>query len=141
MEWLWSSSLVVWSPSDDLLHGVAFSYHCRHIAVRLEPSFGAIEWSKRFSARCELPLLSPFVGECGPASAVRLCITRKEGACSRQTQNLCAPARRDDGSRRLGMGIKPSRCACFLAALRARRTASAFSRVLRSDGFSYALRR
>src|SRR5262249_4623882 len=29
----------------------------------------------------------------------------------------------------------------FLAALRARRTASAFSRVLRSDGFSYALRR
>ena len=36
------------------------------------------------------------------------------------------------------MGIKPSRWACFLAALRARRTASAFSRVLRSDGFSYA---
>src|SRR5262245_50280854 len=45
------------------------------------------------------------------------------------------------GSRRLGSGIKPSRCASFLAALRARRTASAFSRVLRSDGFSYALRR
>jgi Fe-S-cluster containining protein len=40
-----------------------------------------------------------------------------------------------------GSGIKPSRCASFLAALRARRTASAFSRVLRSDGFSYALRR
>jgi hypothetical protein len=27
---------------------------------------------------------------------------------------------------------KPSRCACFLAALRARRMASAFSRVLRT---------
>src|SRR5262249_27273835 len=56
-------------------------------------------------------------------------------------QNLGGPARRGGASRRLGIGIKPSRCACFLAALRARRTASAFSRVLRSDGFSYALRR
>ena len=53
-----------------------------------------------------------------------------------QTQNLGSRARRGAGSRRLGIGIKPSRCASFLAALRARRTASAFSRVLRSDGFS-----
>src|SRR5262249_11140419 len=58
-----------------------------------------------------------------------------------QTQNLGGGARRGAGSRFLGIGIKPSRCASFLAALRARRTASAFSRVLRSDGFSYALRR
>ena len=50
-----------------------------------------------------------------------------------KTQNLGGCARRGAGSRRLGMGIKPSRCACFLAALRARRMASAFSRVLRSD--------
>src|SRR5262249_32429758 len=62
--------------------------------------------------------------------------------CLPQTQNnLDSGARRGASSRRLGMGIKPSRCASFLAALRARRTASAFSRVLRSDGFSYALRR
>src|SRR5215471_8850323 len=61
--------------------------------------------------------------------------------CSRQTQNLGGGARRGAASRRLGMGIKPSRWASFLAALRARRMASAFSRVLRSDGFSYALRR
>jgi hypothetical protein len=39
-------------------------------------------------------------------------------------------------SRRLGVGISPSRCACLRAAFRARRIASAFSRVLRSDGFS-----
>jgi hypothetical protein len=57
------------------------------------------------------------------------------------TQNLGDGARRGAASRRLGMGIKPSRWASFLAALRARRMASAFSRVLRSDGFSYALRR
>jgi len=44
-------------------------------------------------------------------------------------------------SRRLGVGMSPSRWACLRAALRARRMASAFSRVLRSDGFSYALRR
>ena len=37
--------------------------------------------------------------------------------------------------------MSPSRCAYLRAALRARRMASAFSRVLRSDGFSYALRR
>ena len=61
--------------------------------------------------------------------------------CSQQTQNLGSGGRRGAGSRFFGMGIKPSRCACFLAALRARRIASAFSRVLRSDGFSYALRR
>src|SRR5262249_24357836 len=61
--------------------------------------------------------------------------------CSRQTQNLGGGARRGAASRRLGMGIKPSRWASFLAALRERRMASAFSRVLRSDGFSYALRR
>jgi hypothetical protein len=62
--------------------------------------------------------------------------------CSRQTQNdLGGGARRGEGSRFFGIGIKPSRWACFLAALRARRMASAFSRVLRSDGFSYALRR
>src|SRR5262249_1304079 len=66
---------------------------------------------------------------------------RGAGTCSQQTQNLGGGARRGAGSRRLGIGIKPSRWACFLAALRARRTASAFSRVLRSDGFSYALRR
>jgi hypothetical protein len=61
---------------------------------------------------------------------------------SQQTQNdLGGADRRDASSRRLGLGIKPSRWACFLAALRARRMASAFSRVLRSDGFSYALRR
>ncbi len=60
---------------------------------------------------------------------------------SQQTQNLRGGARRGAASLRLGMGIKPSRCASFLAALRARRIASAFSRVLRSDGFSYALRR
>jgi hypothetical protein len=35
-----------------------------------------------------------------------------------------------------GGGSKPSRCAFFLACLRARRTASDFSRALRSDGFS-----
>src|SRR5436189_234013 len=58
-----------------------------------------------------------------------------------QTQNLRGGARRGVASLRLGMGIKPSRCTSFLAALRARRIASAFSRVLRSDGFSYALRR
>src|SRR5215475_6644354 len=62
--------------------------------------------------------------------------------CFAANQNdLGSRARRGAGSRRLGSGIKPSRCASFLAALRARRTASAFSRVLRSDGFSYALRR
>jgi hypothetical protein len=60
---------------------------------------------------------------------------------SQQTQNLRGGARRGAASLRLGMGIKPSRWASFLAALRARRIASAFSRVLRSDGFSYALRR
>jgi len=65
---------------------------------------------------------------------------RGAGTCSQQTQNL-GGARRGAASRRLGIGIKPSRWACFLAALRARRMASAFSRVLRSDGFSYALRR
>jgi hypothetical protein len=58
-----------------------------------------------------------------------------------QTQNLGGGGRRGAASRRLGMGIRPSRWASFLAAFRARRTASAFSRVLRSDGFSYALRR
>jgi hypothetical protein len=42
---------------------------------------------------------------------------------------------------RFGMGISPSRWASFLAALHARRIASAFSRVLRTDGFSYALLR
>src|SRR6516164_3148738 len=57
-----------------------------------------------------------------------------------RSQNL-GGARRGAGSRFFGMGSKPSRCACFLAALRARRMASDFSRVLRSDGFSYALRR
>jgi hypothetical protein len=56
-------------------------------------------------------------------------------------QNLGGGARRGAASFRFGMGIKPSRWASFLAALRARRIASAFSRVLRSDGFSYALRR
>src|SRR5262249_20213219 len=61
--------------------------------------------------------------------------------CSRQTQNLGGGARRGAASRRCGMGIKPSRWASFLAALRARRMASAFSRVFRSDGFSYALPR
>jgi hypothetical protein len=35
-----------------------------------------------------------------------------------------------------GSGMRPSRCACFLASLRARRIASPFSRVLRSEGFS-----
>jgi len=66
---------------------------------------------------------------------------RGAGTCSQQTQNLGSGARRGAGSRRLGIGIKPSRWASLLAALRARRMASAFSRVLRSDGFSYALRR
>ena len=60
---------------------------------------------------------------------------------AQQTQNLGGGGRRGAASRRLGMGIRPSRWASFLAAFRARRTASAFSRVLRSDGFSYALRR
>jgi len=61
---------------------------------------------------------------------------------SEQTQkDLGDGARRGASSRFFGMGIKPSRWASFLAALRARRMASAFSRVLRSDGFSYALRR
>ena len=69
------------------------------------------------------------------ARAASLRITRKEGL-SQQTQNGLGGARRGVGSRRLGIGIKPSRWANFLAALRARRTASAFSRVLRSDGFS-----
>jgi len=56
---------------------------------------------------------------------------------SQQTQNdLAGGARRGESSRFFGIGIKPSRWACFLAALRARRMASAFSRVLRSDGFS-----
>jgi len=36
----------------------------------------------------------------------------------------------------LGAAINPSRMACLRAALRLRRTASAFSRVFRSDGFS-----
>jgi hypothetical protein len=40
------------------------------------------------------------------------------------------------GSRRFGAGRRPSRWACLRAALRARRTASAFSRVFFSDGFS-----
>jgi hypothetical protein len=67
---------------------------------------------------------------------------RRRGAtCLQQAQNLGGGARRGASSRFFGMGIKPSRWACFLAALRARRMASAFSRVLRSDGFSYALRR
>ena len=61
--------------------------------------------------------------------------------CSQQTQNLGGGARRGAASRFLDIGIRPSRWACFLAALRARRMASAFSRVLRSEGFSYALRR
>src|SRR5262245_34055480 len=61
---------------------------------------------------------------------------------SEQTQNdRGGGARRGASSRFFGIGIKPSRWACFLAALRVRRMASAFSRVLRSDGFSYALRR
>jgi hypothetical protein len=61
---------------------------------------------------------------------------------SEQTQNdRGGGARRGESSRFFGIGIKPSRWACFLAALRVRRMASAFSRVLRSDGFSYALRR
>ncbi len=42
---------------------------------------------------------------------------------SQQTQNLRGGARRGAASLRLGMGIKPSRCASFLAALRARRIA------------------
>src|SRR5882757_9476615 len=46
-----------------------------------------------------------------------------------QTQNLGGGGRRGAASRRLGMGIRPSRWASFLAAFRARRTASAFSRV------------
>jgi len=48
---------------------------------------------------------------------------------------------RRSSSRRLGLGIRPSRWASFRAAFRARRMASDFSRALRSDGFSYALRR
>jgi len=59
---------------------------------------------------------------------------------SQQTQNLRGGARRAAASFRFGMGT-PSRWASFLAALRARRITSAFSRVLRSDGFSYALPR
>src|SRR5205823_14007382 len=58
---------------------------------------------------------------------------------SQQTQNRGAGARRGAAYRFLGIGIRPSRWACFLAALRARRMASAFSRFLRSEGFSYAL--
>src|SRR5262249_16354473 len=65
----------------------------------------------------------------------------QERVRSKLIQNLGSGARRGAGSRRLGMGIRPSRWASFLAALLARRMASAFSRVLRSDGFSYALRR
>ena len=42
------------------------------------------------------------------------------------------PAKRGFG---LGAAISPSRMACLRAALRLRRTASAFSRVLRSDSF------
>ena len=58
-------------------------------------------------------------------------------ARSQQTQNdLGRPTGRRASSRRLGLGISPSRWACFRAAFRARRIASAFSRFLRSDGFS-----
>src|SRR6266508_723708 len=60
---------------------------------------------------------------------------------TRTTHHDRGGARRGAISLRLGMGSKPSRCASFLAALRPRRIPSAFSRVLRSDGFSYALRR
>ena len=80
----------------------------------------------------------------GAAHSVRDSTSAERAAQERvpqQTQNLGSGARRGAGSRRLGMGIRPSRWASFLAALRARRMASAFSRVLRSDGFSYALRR
>jgi hypothetical protein len=56
---------------------------------------------------------------------------------SQQTQNdLDRPTGRRASSRRLGLGISPSRGACFRAALREHRMASAFSRFLRSDGFS-----
>src|SRR6516225_6231147 len=44
--------------------------------------------------------------------------------------------RRRTSSRRFGVGIRPPRWALFRASLRARRIASAFSRVLCSDGFS-----
>ena len=75
------------------------------------------------------------------SAALLLHHARSKERVSQQTQNdLGSRARRGAGSR-LGIGIKPSRCASFLAALRARRMASAFSRALRSDGFSYALRR
>jgi hypothetical protein len=54
-----------------------------------------------------------------------------------EAQNALGRARgRRASSRRLGAGMRPSRCACFRASLRARRMASAFSRVLRSEGFS-----
>jgi hypothetical protein len=92
---------------------------------------------ERLSARCPTLELSPLTST--PSGELHALLTLQR--FSRRTQNDLGGGRRGEGSRFFGMGIKPSRCASFRAALRARRMASAFSRVLRSDGFSYALRR
>jgi hypothetical protein len=72
----------------------------------------------------------------GPLADIRFA-ERAPAAPSQETQNGLERAMgRRASSRRLGLGISPSRWACFRAAFRARRIASAFSRFLRSDGFS-----
>src|SRR5262249_34906863 len=88
------------------------------------------------------PVRQTAEGRCIAGSEPQVDADGRAARYSEQTQNgRGGGARRGESSRFFGIGIKPSRWACFLAALRVRRMASAFSRVLRSDGFSYALRR
>ena len=76
------------------------------------------------------------------ATALRRCTSgfgasdRAPGAVQTIQNDLGRPGGRRASSRRFGGAMSPSRWACFRAALRARRMASAFSRALRSDGFS-----
>ncbi len=82
-------------------------------------------------------LLAHFEAGFGPCAG----FVRKDFS-ARHTSVAAGPAGRGrsprDASRSLGLGAgsSPSRCACFLASLRARRTASAASRTRLSDGFS-----
>ena len=86
------------------------------------------------------PINRPIRNLLSPGAKARLVTfgsAEPPGGTSQKTQDdLGRPNGRRASSRRLGGGISPSRCACFRAALRARRMASAFSRALRSDGFS-----
>src|SRR5262245_24779707 len=120
---------------------------CPRRLVRHDPllarNVAALEKVNR-RIRCTATLSAPRVTKeaTGPRNPVcwrgRICraMSAHFGFGALAQNDLRGPARRGASSRRLGIGIRPSRWACFRAALRARRTASAFSRVLRSDGFS-----